>query len=109
TGRAGSPALCSSASVRPGAPDGQGAVGLFEPAHGSAPLRAGRDQANPIGAFLSLAMLLSWFPQTGEVARDLREAIHQAQVNGPLTYDLAAPGDPVASTREFSDRVVESF
>lgn len=109
TGRAGSPALCSSASVRPGAPDGQGPVGLFEPAHGSAPRRAGRDQANPIGAFLSLAMLLSWFPSTEADARVLREAIRQAQAGGPPTYDLAAPGAPVASTSEFSDRVVEAF
>src|SRR5260370_5621260 len=33
-------------------------IGLYEPIHGSAPDIAGRDEANPLGAILSAAMLL---------------------------------------------------
>lgn len=109
TGVAGSSALCSSASVRPGAPDGDGPAGLFEPAHGSAPRRAGRDQANPTGTFLSLAMLLEWFPATRAAGTRVRVAVDAARTDGPLTYDLARPGEPVASTSAFSERVVAAF
>ena len=111
TGVAGSSALCSSASVRPGAPDGNGPAGLFEPAHGSAPRRAGKDQANPTGTFLSLAMLLEWFPQPDAqvAAQRVRAAVDAARSTGPLTYDLARPGEPVASASDFSARVVDAF
>ena len=51
-------AVCGSLGLLPSASLGYGA-GLFEPVHGSAPDLAGRDVANPIGAILSAAMLLS--------------------------------------------------
>jgi isocitrate/isopropylmalate dehydrogenase len=109
TGVAGSPALCGSASVRPGAPDGLGPVGLFEPAHGSAPRRAGRDQANPTGTFLALAMLLESFPTGRAAAERVRRALDTARADGPLTYDLAVPDGPVASASAFSARVVAAY
>lgn len=37
---------------------------LFQPSHGSAPLLAGRDQANPLATILSAAMMLDWLGQT---------------------------------------------
>src|SRR5439155_9532456 len=37
-----------------------GPVGIFEPVHGSAPDIAGKDLANPIGAILSVAMMLRY-------------------------------------------------
>lgn len=109
TGVAGSPALCGSASIRPGAPDGKGPVGLFEPAHGSAPRRAGKDQANPTGTFLALAMLLEVFPSGRDAAGRVRRALDVVRANGPLTYDLASAGDIVASSSEFTDRVLDAF
>ena len=54
-GRAGSIALCSSASVRPGPPRRGRCQWLFEPVHGSAPRHAGAGRANPSGAYLALA------------------------------------------------------
>ena len=39
--RAGSPALCGSATINPDRRFGQGATALFEPAHGSSPHRTG--------------------------------------------------------------------
>ena len=39
--RAGSPALCGSATINPDRPFGRGITALFEPAHGSSPHRTG--------------------------------------------------------------------
>ncbi len=50
-GVVGSLGLLASASIG-------GPVGLYEPVHGSAPDIAGKGIANPLGAILSVAMLL---------------------------------------------------
>lgn len=105
-GVVGSIALCGSASVRPGPDDDpRRCVGLFEPVHGSAPRRAGANKVNPAGGYLALAALLEWFPPTAKWAVVLREALGEALARGPLTYDLAEPDAPVASSSEFSDLV----
>lgn len=105
-GSAGSIALCGSASVRPGATSGGGqCVGLFEPVHGSAPLRAGQGTVNPVGGYLALASLLEWFPETAKWAELLRDVLGEALAAGPLTYDLAPAGTTPASTAELSARI----
>src|SRR5260370_37913 len=50
-GVVGSLGLLASASIG-------GAVGLYEPVHGSAPDIAGEGVANPLGAILSIALML---------------------------------------------------
>ena len=111
SGRAGSIALCGSASVRPatGDADGERCVGLFEPVHGSAPLRAGQNRVNPCGGYLALAMLLEWFEETEKLGAHVREAVAEALAHGPLTYDMAPAGSPVASTGELSGRINAAF
>ncbi|HEV7192264.1 MAG TPA: isocitrate/isopropylmalate family dehydrogenase [Jatrophihabitantaceae bacterium] len=110
SGRAGSIALCGSASVRPAGRDNPArCVGLFEPVHGSAPLRAGQNKVNPVGGYLALAMLLEWFDETEKVAPSVRQAVADAVNAPPLTYDMAVPGDPVASTSELSARINAAF
>jgi isocitrate/isopropylmalate dehydrogenase len=104
-GRAGSIALCSSASVRPGPPHRGRCHGLFEPVHGSAPRHAGAGRANPSGAYLALAALLEWFAETAELGAHVRGALDRALASGPLTYDLAPTGSPVATTRELAARI----
>lgn len=108
-GRVGSIALCGSASVNPGSPVNGRCVGLFEPVHGSAPRRAGQDKANPAGAYLALAALLEWFAETASYGPLVRQALGDALAQGPLTYDLAGPGQAVASTREFAADVNNRF
>lgn len=109
-GRAGSIALCGSAAVRPST---QGferrCVGLFEPVHGSAPRHAGANRANPIGGYLGVAALLEWFPETRRWAGIVRDAVASVLAEGSLTYDLAAPGQVVATTSELSDRILNAF
>jgi isocitrate/isopropylmalate dehydrogenase len=111
SGRAGSIALCGSASVRPATAEGLGArcVGVFEPVHGSAPLRAGQNRVNPCGGYLALALLLEWFEQTEKWAAHVREAVAEALARAPLTYDMATAGSPVASTSELSARINSAF
>jgi isocitrate/isopropylmalate dehydrogenase len=104
-GRAGSIALCSSASVHPGPPQGGRCQGLFEPVHGSAPRHAGAGRANPAGAYLALAALLEWFPETAAHGVVVRAALERALASGPVTYDLAPAGGPVTTTRELAARV----
>ncbi len=108
-GRAGSIALCGSASVHPGPPSRGRCVGLFEPVHGSAPRHAGARRANPAGAYLATAALLEWFDETARYGTAVRVALDEALRDGPRTYDLAGAGERVASTDEFARAVNERF
>lgn len=103
-GRAGSPALVGSASLSP--PATSGCRGLFEPAHGSAPHRAGDDVIDPAGGFLALAMLLETFPETAGVADAVRRGLQDQLNEGPHTYDLAQGLQPIG-TAAFSSQVIE--
>jgi homoisocitrate dehydrogenase len=60
---------------------------LFEPVHGSAPDIAGRGIANPIAAFLAVAMLLDHIGASSEAQR-LRTATARVVKDGPHTPDL---------------------
>ena len=104
-GRAGSIALCGSASVNPGLPVQGRCVGLFEPVHGSAPRHAGKGRVNPSGAYLALAALLEWFDETSELGPPVTAALSEALQAGPLTYDLAPEGTRPASTEAFAAAV----
>ncbi len=108
-GRAGSIALVGSAGVHPGEPVRGRCVGLFEPVHGSAPRHAGRRRVNPAGTYLAAAALLEWFPDTAAYGRLVRRALDDVLRSGPLTYDLAPAGGPVASTDEFAVAVTARF
>ena len=68
--RAGSPALCGSATINPDKKAGAGATGLFEPAHGSSPHRTGTRRSNPTGAWLALAAPLDWCPDLAPLGLD---------------------------------------
>ncbi|MFQ5955143.1 MAG: 3-isopropylmalate dehydrogenase [Kiloniellales bacterium] len=102
----GSLGMLPSASL--GAPDP--ATGrrhaLYEPVHGSAPDIAGRDQANPIAALLSFAMLLRYSFQMDEDARLIETAIEAALAAGVRTADIAGPGITPVSTTQMGDAVL---
>ena len=66
---------------------------------------AGAGRANPSGAYLALAALLEWFPETAALGASVRGALDRVLAAGPLTYDLAPRGGPVATTRELAARV----
>lgn len=60
---------------------------MFETVHGSAPARAGRDQANPSGLILAAVMMLRHIEQA-----DIAEWVHNAWLrtleDGQHTYDI---------------------
>jgi 3-isopropylmalate dehydrogenase len=84
--------LAPSANVNPGH------VSLFEPVHGSAPVLAGKNVANPIGAILSAAMMFEsfgWIAEAQAIETAVRAALHEQQTTQDLGGQL--------NTRELGD------
>jgi len=73
--------LAASGNIHPGR------VSLFEPVHGSAPPLAGKGVANPIGAILTLAMMLEYLGfQT--LSKQIEDAVRGAISANETTRDL---------------------
>jgi 3-isopropylmalate dehydrogenase len=68
----------------------EGAPGLFEPVHGSAPDIAGQGVANPLATFLSAAMMLRHGLGRGEEAARIETAVDAVLEQGLRTPDLAS-------------------
>jgi 3-isopropylmalate dehydrogenase len=109
--RAGSPALCGSATINPGKKTGSGATGLFEPAHGSSPHRTGTRRSNPTGAWLALAALLDWCPDVAPLGlgAHVRTALTDVHAAGVRTYDLAAPDVAAVGMDKFNEKILASL
>ena len=75
--------MAASANVAPG----DGAVGLFEPVHGSAPDIAGEGVANPCGAIWSAALMLEHLGEAEAAAR-VMDALEDVCREGPRTRDI---------------------
>jgi 3-isopropylmalate dehydrogenase len=98
--------LTGSLGMLPSASIG-GQTGLYEPVHGSAPDIAGEGLANPIGAILSIAMLLEeslGLKQEGAIVRD---AVDRVLADGFRTRDLCsgAAGETEVTTSGMGERV----
>ncbi len=85
-----------------------GKVGLYEPVHGSAPDIAGQGIANPLGAILSVAMMLRHSFNLEAEAACVEGAVADALAGGSRTRDLARPGQGVCDTSEMGRRVVKA-
>ena len=99
--------LTGSIGLLPSASLGRG-VGLYEPIHGSAPDIAGRDEANPIAAILSAAMLLEYSLKAGEAATAIEAAVTHVLDQGYRTQDIQQPGTQTVGTRRMGDLVAEA-
>jgi len=98
-GVVGSLGLLASASIG-------GPVGLYEPVHGSAPDIAGKGIANPLGAILTVAMLLQHSFSLEVEAACVERAVSNVLSAGARTTDLAGKGIAALSTSEMGARVV---
>jgi 3-isopropylmalate dehydrogenase len=109
--RAGSPALCGSATINPDRPAGAGVTALFEPAHGSSPHRTGSRRSNPTGAWLALTDLLAWCPDLSGLGLHtrVRQALDEVITTQPPTYDLAGPGEKTIDLDEFNECVLNAL
>ncbi|HYA35532.1 MAG TPA: 3-isopropylmalate dehydrogenase [Candidatus Binataceae bacterium] len=94
---AGSMGLLPSASLGEDINSAGFRVGLYEPIHGSAPDIAGRDEANPLAAILSAAMLLDHSLGMRSEAELVERAVESVIHDGYRTRDLgtAAQGRQV--------------
>jgi 3-isopropylmalate dehydrogenase len=82
---------------------------LYEPVHGSAPDIEGRGIANPIGAILSVALLLRHTARAPAEADRLERAVERALEGGARCADIAAPGEPVGGTVAMGDAVLAAL
>src|SRR5579863_10614958 len=77
-----------------------GPVALYEPVHGSAPDIAGKGVANPLGAILSVAMMLRYSFQLEAEAECVDAAVASVLDAGHRTRDLAKRGQGSIGTVE---------
>ena len=73
-----------------------GIFGLYEPIHGSAPDIAGKDQANPLAAILSLALLLRHSLGLEREAQRVEAAVAKALADGVRGGDLGGSHGTIA-------------
>jgi 3-isopropylmalate dehydrogenase len=73
--------MAASANLHPGR------TSMFEPVHGSAPPLAGRDEANPVGAILSAALMLEALGRNDDAER-IERAVESAVREGAVTRDI---------------------
>ncbi|MFY9645958.1 MAG: 3-isopropylmalate dehydrogenase [Terriglobales bacterium] len=99
-GVVGSLGLLASASIG-------GPVGLYEPVHGSAPDIAGQSIANPLGAILSLAMMLRYTFDLSKEAECVEAGVISTLMGGFRTRDLARPGERTVSTEEMGAQIAD--
>ena len=99
--------LAGSMGMLPSASLAEGSFGLYEPIHGSAPSHAGKDDANPIAAIMSAAMLLRFSLHLEVEADAIEAAIDQVLTDGHRTYDIADADSQVIGTAAMGDLISE--
>ena len=93
--------LAGSMGVVPSASLSDGAVGMFEPIHGSAPDIAGEGRANPLAMILSAAWMLRLSFSLEAEADAVERAVADALAAGEVTGDLGG----TLSTEQVGQRV----
>jgi 3-isopropylmalate dehydrogenase len=94
--------LSGSLGMLPSASLGDGRLGVYEPIHGSAPDIAGKGIANPLGAILSVAMLLRHSLDLEDEAKAVEDAVASVLIAGKRTNDLGGS----LTTDEMGDAVI---
>ena len=77
---------------------------MFEPVHGSAPPLAGKNVANPMGAILSMGLLLETTGATTE-SKTIERAVAAAVAAGQTTSDIGGSN----GTRDVGDWIAEQI
>jgi 3-isopropylmalate dehydrogenase len=81
---------------------------VYQTNHGAAHALAGRNEANPVGQIMSLAMLLRESLGLAEEAALIEAAVAAVWRRGWRTAELAEPGCRVAGTQDMGCLVAES-
>ncbi|GGM19910.1 3-isopropylmalate dehydrogenase [Paraliobacillus quinghaiensis] len=101
--------LTGSLGMLPSASLAENGVGLYEPAHGSAPDIAGLGIANPIAMLLSVAMMLRYSFSFEQEAAVIEEAIEQCIDNGYHTADLHVENGIKVNTKEMTEAIIAAI
>jgi 3-isopropylmalate dehydrogenase len=100
--------LTGSIGMLPSASLGEeGAPGVFEPVHGSAPDIAGTGAANPLAMLLSAAMMLRHALGMQDAASALESAVDRALESGLRTADLGGNATTEQAMRAVLDHLQE--
>ena len=84
--------ITGSIGMIPSSSMGEGARGLYEPIHGSAPDIAGQNKANPIGTILAAAMMLRYSFNMAAEAAAIENAVDQTLKAGFRCGDIMEQG-----------------
>lgn len=98
--------LAGSMGLLPSASLGDTRQGLYEPIHGSAPDISGKGIANPVGAILSVALLLRHSLGLESEAKAVEAAVSNTIASGCVTPDLAPSGIRPATTHDVGSAVI---
>lgn len=104
----GSMGMLPSASLASVPGPGRCVHGLYEPIHGSAPDISGKGIANPIGAILSMAMMLRISFDLEDEARAVEDAVSRVLSDGYRTADISVPGEEVLETSRIGDLIARA-
>jgi 3-isopropylmalate dehydrogenase len=88
--------MAASGNIHPGR------LSLFEPVHGSSPLLAGKNVANPMGAILTAGLMLEHLGWVEEAGR-IEQAVRQAVDAGETTSDIGG----TMGTREVGEAIAQ--
>jgi 3-isopropylmalate dehydrogenase len=86
----------------------RGAFGFYEPAHGSVPHRAGKNEVNPLATVLAAALLLRHSLREVKAALAVEAAVETA-LQKVRTYDIAEPGLATVGTAQMGDAVARAI
>jgi 3-isopropylmalate dehydrogenase len=104
---AGSLGMLASASLAGVPQEGVLTLGMYEPSHGSAPRRAGKDMANPIATIISMAMMLRYSLGLTDEANKVERAVEKVLEEGYATYDIMGEGRTKVGTKKMGDLIAE--
>ena len=93
----------------PSASLADGAFGMYEPVHGSAPDIAGTGKANPMAAILSAAMMLRYTFGLRNEADAVESAVRKILSEGLRTPDIMTPGYRKITTSEAGSLIAEKI
>ncbi len=97
--------IAGSIGMLPSASLAQGNFGMYEPIHGSAPDIAGTNQANPMAAILSVAMMLRYSFGLDNEAQSVEAAVRSVLAKGYRTADIHSEGMVLVGTEEVGDLI----
>ncbi|MHA1914637.1 MAG: isocitrate/isopropylmalate dehydrogenase family protein [Promethearchaeota archaeon] len=98
----GSLGMASSGNMHPGK------VSMYEPIHGSAPDIAGKGIANPIGAILSVKLMMQESFKAPHIANKVESAVEEALEDG-RTVDIKNPKISTLNTQEMGDLIAQKL